>query len=141
MKPLYKYSVETAKRDGELDAWRESRNENIRCRDYLDEQVREKFDGFHLPDECAENTVKEFGCDRTCWVIANTILERTGDGRFHKENAEWAKTLSIPQSSRNYEFALRSHSCLVDGLADKAREMQQALKQSETTELTINLNM
>ena len=65
MKPLYKYSVETAKHDGELDAWRESRSENIRCRNYLDEQVREKFDGFRLPDECAENAIKEFGYDRT----------------------------------------------------------------------------
>jgi len=58
MKPLYKYSLETAKRDGEIDAWRESRNENIRCRDFLDEQVRENFDGFRLPDECAENAIK-----------------------------------------------------------------------------------
>ena len=26
MKPLYKYSAETAKHDGEIDAWRESRD-------------------------------------------------------------------------------------------------------------------
>ena len=65
MIPLYRYSAETAKHNSELDVWRESRNENIRCRDFLDEQIREKFDGMHLPDECIENTVKEFGYDRT----------------------------------------------------------------------------
>ena len=127
MKPLYKYSLETAKRDGEIDAWRESRNENIRCRDFLDEQVREKFDGFRLPDECAENAIKEFGYDRTMWVIANTILERHGDGRFHRENNDWAKKLAIPPSGRNHEFSLHSHSCIVDGLASDVRKMYAAL--------------
>jgi len=124
---LYRNSLETAKRDGELDAWRESRNENIRCRDFLDEQVREKFDGFRMPDECAENAIKEFGYDRTMWVIANTILERHGDGRFHRENNDWARKLNIPQWRNNYEFALRSHSCIVDGLASDVRKMYAAL--------------
>ena len=127
MKPLYRYSVETAKHDGELDAWRESRKENIRCRDFLDEQIREKFDGMYLPDECAENTVKEFGYDRTMWVIASTILERKGDGRFHRENTDWAKRFNIPDVNKRYEFALNSHSCIVDGLAGDVRKMYAAL--------------
>ena len=127
MKPLYKYSVETAKHDGELDAWRESRDENIRCRDYLDEQVREKFDGFRLPDECAENTIKEFGYDRTMWVIANTILMRKGDGRFSQQNQKWAQSLNIAQDRHNYEFALESHSCTVDGLASDVQKMYAKL--------------
>lgn len=127
MKPLYKYSLETAKHDGELDAWCESRKENIRCRDFLDEQVREKFDGFHLPDECAENTIKEFGYDRTMWVIANTIQERKNDGRFSEQNRKWAKSLNIAQERCNYEFALNSHSCSVDGLANDVRKMYDAL--------------
>lgn len=76
---LYRYSAERARNDGELDAWRESKNENIRCRDFLDEQIRAKFDGMHLPDECVENTIKEFGYDRTIHlrVLLNTVTERT----------------------------------------------------------------
>lgn len=123
MIPVYKFSVETAKQSGEIDAWRESRDENIRCRDFLDEQVREKFDGFRLPDECAENAIKEFGYDRTMWVIANTILERKGDGRFSEQNRKWAKSLNISRDRHNYEFALNSHSCIVDGLASDVRKM------------------
>lgn len=127
MKPLYKYSAETAKHDGEIDAWRESRDENIRCRDFLDQQVREKFDGFRLPDECAENAIKEFGYDRTMWVIANTILERKGDGRFGQQNRKWAQSLHVAQDRHNYEFALESHSCTVDGLASDVRKMYAKL--------------
>ena len=123
MKALYKSSLDEAKRCNEMEQFRESLRENIRCRDYLDEQVRQKFDGMHLPSECAENTVKEFGYDRTMWVIANTILERKGDGRFHLQNKDWAKSFAIPKSDRNYEFALNSHSCIVDGLADQVRKM------------------
>lgn len=127
MIPLYRYSAETAKHNGELDIWRESKKENIRCRDFLDEQIREKFDGMSLPDECVENTVKEFGYDRTMWVIANTIQNRKGDGRFHRENTEWAKQLDIPNERNNYEFALKSHSCIVDGAADDIQKMYAKL--------------
>lgn len=127
MIPLYRFSVERAKNGGELDAWRESKKENIRCRDFLDEQIREKFDGMHLPDECVGNTVGHFGFDRTMWVIANTIQNRKGDGRFHSRNTEWAKRLNIPNERNNYEFALKSHSCLVDGAADYVRKMYAKL--------------
>ncbi len=127
MIPLYRYSAERAKNDGELDTWRESKKENIRCRDFLDDQIAKRFDGMTLPSDCVENTAKEFGYDRTMWVIANTIQERKGDGRFHSRNTEWAKRFNIPDANRKYEFALRSHSCLVDGAADDIRKMYAEL--------------
>ena len=127
MKPLYKFSFSEAKRNGEMEECRESFRENIRCRDFLDKEVMERFDGMYLPDECAENAVKEFGYDRTMWVIANTVLERDGDGRFHSKNRDWAKSLHIPKENRNYEFALRSHSCIVDGLAGQVQDMYSKL--------------
>ncbi len=127
MKHLYRNSLSEAKRNNEINEYKESINENIRCRDFLDGQIKEKFDGMYLPDECAENAVNEFGYDRTMWVIANTILEREGDGRFHRVNREWAKNLHIPNDRRNYEFALNSHSCIVDGLADDVRKMYAQL--------------
>ena len=70
---------------------------------------------------------KEFGYDRTMWIIANTIQNRKGDGRFHSRNTEWAKRFNIPDTGRNYEFAMKSHSCLVDGAADDIRKMYAEL--------------
>ena len=127
MKPLYRYSLDEAKRCGEGDNWLESHKENIRCRNLLDDQVRQCYKDNILSPEGLENTVKEFGYDRTMWVIANTIIMRHGDGRFHRQNNDWARSFSIIKSNRNYEFALNSHSCLVDGLADQVRRMYQAL--------------
>lgn len=74
-----------------------------------------------------EESVKEFGYDRTMWVIGITILERKGDGRFKKENSEWAKRLNIPQDQHNYEFALKAYSCIVNGLATEIRKMYAEL--------------
>ena len=54
MIPLYRYSAERAKNDGELDTWRESKKENIRCRDFLDDQIAKRFDGMTLPSDCVE---------------------------------------------------------------------------------------
>ena len=127
MKPLYKHSLADAKQYGEAEEWRESLAENIRCRIFLDDQVRQCYKDNILSPEGLENTVKEFGYDRTMWVIANTITVRKGDGRFQRQNNDWARNFEIPKSNRNYEFALNSHSCLVDGLADQVRRMYQAL--------------
>ena len=59
--------------------------------------------------------------------IANTILERKGDGRFSEQNQKWAQSLNIAQDRHNYELALESHSCTVDGLASDVRKMYAAL--------------
>lgn len=123
MKPLYRHSFDDAKRNDDISSWRESHNENIRCRDFLDKEIAEKFDGSHLPPECVGNTVKEFGFDRTMWVIANTINERTHDGRICRENRDWASGFRIPNNRSNYDFALNSHSCLVEGLANQVQRM------------------
>ncbi len=124
---LYRYSVERAKHDNELDVWRESRDENVRCKKFLDEQVAKNFDGYTLSGDFLEDCVKEFGYDRTMWVIADTINERRGDGRFSKDNVEWAKRLNISRDRHNYEFALNSHSCIVDSLANEVRKMYAKL--------------
>ena len=62
---LYRYSLDEAKEYGEAEKWRESHKENIRCRNYLDEQVRQCYKDNILSPEGVENTVKEFGYDRT----------------------------------------------------------------------------
>ena len=47
MKPLYKFSFSEAKRSGEMEECRESFRENIRCRDFLDNEITERFDGMY----------------------------------------------------------------------------------------------
>ena len=127
MIPLYRRSLAVAKNDDVVDAGRVSFNENVRCKNSLDEKIAKCGGDLYLSTSSLENDVKEFGFDRTMWVIEDTINERSGDGRFKKENVKWAKSLNIPQDQHNYRFALNSHSCFVDCLASDIQKMYAEL--------------
>ncbi|MBO6302808.1 MAG: DUF3849 domain-containing protein [Ruminiclostridium sp.] len=126
MVSLYRHSLRTAKNEGDLDRWRASLNENIRCRDFIDKIISEKYDGRYVPAESWEETVKEFGYDRTMWVLANTILQRNGDKRFSADNVKWAKDMFIPKD-RNADFVLKTHSGIVDMITENVRSMYAQL--------------
>lgn len=126
MVSLYRRSLRTAKDEGDLDRWRASLNENIRCRDFIDKIISEKYDGHYVPAESWEETVKEFGYDRTMWVLANTIQQRSGDKRFSSDNVNWAKDMFIPKD-RNADFVLKTHSGIVDMITENVRSMYAQL--------------
>ncbi|MCL2342481.1 MAG: DUF3849 domain-containing protein [Firmicutes bacterium] len=138
-KPLYRYSFNEAKRLNELDEWQDSFAENRRCRDFIDEQVRQNFDGMHLGGDIPQKTIAEFGFDRTRWVLANHIQFHDYDGRFSPWNKAWAADIYIPRPAEwelkkdpsmrddNTGFLLDSHSVLVDYLAGQVRQMYDRL--------------
>jgi len=135
-KPIYRSSWNDAKEHDELDEWRESQAEHIRCRDFLDEQTRQNYDGFHLDAESIiKNTVAEFGWDRTNWVLASHVLHYDYDGRFSPQNKVWAQGFYIPRpadwekqrdrSLQDYstDYLLQSHNTLADALARRVQKM------------------
>lgn len=126
MVSLYRYSLRTAKDEGDLDRWRESHEENIRCRDFIDNIISKQFDGYHVPADSWKKTVKKFGYDRTIWVLAATIQGRKNDKRFSADNVKWANSIYIPESHRS-SFALNSHSGIVELIALNVREMYHKL--------------
>ncbi len=127
MIPLYKKSLEEAVSFNEKDLWLESRKENIRCRNSIDTALAEYYNGFVLPLQCVEDSVKEFGYDRTMWIIASTIRQRIDDGRISTENKSWAKTICPFFTCREYDIALSAHSGLIDGMAEQVRAMYAKL--------------
>ena len=48
---VYRYSLSEAKRCNEMNLWRDSHKENIRCRDAIDKMVSEQYSVNILPDE------------------------------------------------------------------------------------------
>ena len=79
---LYRNSLSEARRCDELQLWRDSYKENIRCRDNLDKMVSEQYNGNILPDEIIKTACQEFGIDRVGWILANTVIENDHDGRY-----------------------------------------------------------
>ena len=80
--PLYPYSAKDAMKRGEIEKWRESFRENCACAGGIDILIRENFDGMHLKDGTVEKIVELYGYKRVEHVLANTVQERRGDGRF-----------------------------------------------------------
>ncbi|MEG3006729.1 MAG: DUF3849 domain-containing protein, partial [Oscillospiraceae bacterium] len=75
--------------------------------------------------------IAEFGYDRVNFVLANTLQQLRADGRFSRDNKEWAKGFFIPEnkaSNRNYEFTVTSHPAVLDGFVNQARKEYDCLK-------------
>ena len=122
--PLYPYSAKTAQERGEIEKWRESFRENCACAGGIDILIRENFDGMHLKDGTVEKIVELYGYKRVEHVLANTVQERRGDGRFRPDNRAWAESHYIPEDEmHNYCFAARSHSAILDGFISHYRKL------------------
>ena len=128
MKSLYRYSIREAKESNQLPQWRESHAENKRCRDFLDEQIKNNWDGMHLDSLTAQNAVDEFGYDRTMWVLANHLQHSKGDMRFSSDNRDWSRGFHIPdRGDHSSDYLLQSHSDKINELTDKIRKLYDGL--------------
>ena len=120
--PLYTASREYARVHDEIPLWRESINENIRCKQAIEDAIRQSFDGMHLKPDCAEGVIQEFGYDRVEYVLANTLQQLSYDGRFSWSNQEWGENIEIPDDHRNCEFCVGSHPAILDGFITEYRK-------------------
>ena len=50
MSYLYRHSFENAEQSGEIEAYRESQKENIRCKNAIEKAIADNFDGYYLSD-------------------------------------------------------------------------------------------
>lgn len=126
-KLLYRYSLAYAAQYREKDLWRESHQENCACARAIEQSIREHYDGERLGAHLAEPVIKRYGVDRVNWVLANTVQQNPGDGRFRQENRQWAASFFIPQSDHNQEYCVNAHPGLTDLFLQQAKEAWNAL--------------
>ena len=78
------------------------------------------------------------------FVMANTLRELSYDGRFSKQNKDWAEHIEIPENinrgkNLNQDYVIESHPAVLDGFIDMARaeirmqKIEQALDEAEVT--------
>ena len=79
---LYTGSIEEAKRQGEVELWRESYRENCSCARAIEEAIKKEFDGMTLNSNCAKGVIEKFGFGRVNFVLANSLREKDWDLRF-----------------------------------------------------------
>ena len=56
MSYLYRHSFENAEQSGEIEAYRESQKENIRCKNAIEKAIADNFDGYYLSDTDRKST-------------------------------------------------------------------------------------
>lgn len=126
---LYKYSRREAEEMDELDKWQKSYTHNCECSKAIEKAINENFDGYYLNDNAVKTVFDEYGYDRTMWVLAATIRCKEYDGRFSKENREWAEEI-IPHEMPTDEmrkYAADSHPAVLDGFTTEVRRKYKAL--------------
>lgn len=126
--PVYQHSTEYARQNNQMEEYQASRKENLRCKEAIEQSIREHYRDNHLDAACVKQVVDEFGPDRVFYVLANTVQYHDWDGRYSQKNKEWAKGILIPKDqtiyadNRNVAFLLNSHPVLVDGFLSIARK-------------------
>lgn len=119
---VYRNTAAYAKENGEIQKWRDSKAENIACRDAMDRTVAENFDGAHLKTEAIlDSVIAAYGKERVELILAATILEKAHDGRFSRDNKEWAASVPMPEGEKTYLVSDRTHPILLDALAKEYR--------------------
>jgi len=131
--PLYQGTFEQAQDAGELTEYRTSRRVNALCAREIDEAVTAGWDGMHVAPEAVKQVLERFGPERVSYVLANTIQQSDGDGRFSGINRSWAETVPmfVPLEERYY-CTVENHPTKLDDFITVAREeMAQMDKQRE----------
>lgn len=135
---VYRQSRDYAREHGEIPQFRDSFRLNIACKKDIETAVRNNFDGMHLSDDAVKPVLEHYGAERVAYVLANTIQEKSWDGRFSHSNKAWAETIPIAENTafgenRNFEFAVDSHPAILDGFVTMFRdEMRERTEKRES---------
>lgn len=127
-KELYIYSATDAREYGELEQWRESHKENCKCARAIEDAISRSFDGRTLQGGCAAEIIEEYGFERVNFVLANTIREKSWDGRFSPSNKDWSRGIYVPKNDSNWAFTVESHPAVLDGFTNLIRRAWNDLK-------------
>ena len=124
--PVYRQTGLYAKEHGELEQFRQSSVANVACRAAIEKAIAENFDGMRLKADAAAHVLGEFGAERVLFVLANTVQQKSWDGRFSRDNKAWAAAFSIEPDvvmgmDRRLQFVVRSHPAVLDGFISMTR--------------------
>ena len=124
--PLYPHTAAYALEHGELEQYRASLQANIACKNAIEAAIRQHFDGMHLNEAAVTEVMVAYGKERICYVIANTLQQKSWNERFSPSNKAWAAQFEIAATVRpDYDsrgaFVVDSHPAALDGFTGLLR--------------------
>ena len=90
------------------------------CKEAVEGTIRQNFDGMHLKHDIVKPLAEKYGAERMAFILANTLQQESWDGRFSRDNKEWASEFYIPENivhgtDMNRELIVSSHPAVLDG--------------------------
>ena len=120
--PLYLKTARYAREHGESEQYHRSHELNNACREEMDKAISENFDGMRLKEGFERELMERYGRERVEYVLATTVKENAWDGRYCRENMEWADSIPVSESeSERIACCLHSHPAVIDGLIRRIR--------------------
>lgn len=120
--PLYLKTARYAREHGESEQYHRSHELNEACREEMDKAISENFDGMHLKEGFEQELMERYGRERVEYILATTVKENAWDGRYSRENREWAESIPVSESeSERIACCLHSHPAVIDGLIRRIR--------------------
>ena len=130
IKLVYNQTLQYALKHNEIDFYRESREENIKCRDFIEKLVEEEdhYNNLFNYPKVIQESVSKFGLDRVKFILANTVRELDWDGRISVDNKEWAKTIPAPAEENIRGIRLfKTHSVFINAMVEHIRTVYPVL--------------
>ena len=117
---FYGHTLSYAAEHGEVDKYMESHKFDRECKEAIEETIRQNFDGMHLNHDIVKPLTEQYGSERMAFILANTLQQESWDGRFSRDNKEWASEFPIPENivhgiDMNRELIVGSHPAVLDG--------------------------
>ena len=124
--PLYPHTAAYALEHGELEQYRASLQANIACKNAIEAAIRQHFDGMRLNEAAVTEVMAAYGKERVCFVVANTLQQKSWDERFSSASKAWAAQFEIAATVRpDYDsrgaFVVDSHPAALDGFTGLLR--------------------
>ena len=99
--PIYHEMANYAYEAGEMDAYRASHLANIACRDSIETAINENYGDNRLNAQVAvQGVMEKFSPERVAYVLANTVQQKSHDGRITTSVKEWAKKVEVCAENR-----------------------------------------
>jgi len=142
---VYEHSYQQANERGESKEYFASLRLNSDCAKAIDAALAKHYDY----DSCCLNTAAaakevagQFGTDRMMYVLASTVRFHEHDGRFSRDNKEWAQTMpAYDNRDMSTAYLVGSHPGLTNLLVNQVRHellLAQPHKPSIKEKLTAN---
>ena len=125
------YKEEQAEKARQRELSRLEHGQRLECKKDIDALIAEKFNGFVLPRNTADEIIDKYGIDCVEFVLANTVTHFDYDGRFSRNNKDWAKDIVAENEWENNDLILSSHPAVLDGFTNQARRYINVLWEKE----------